>query len=319
MRRANAQPACDDLDQVRCVARNRIGNLFSLQCASQQAAPRIGRGNNRRRSPSADQDIARGLNALSSTRWQRNAALPPDFDFAPSARLPIVFKRSRSTLLCSLRGLLRVRNSIVDFEPLERCRFGRIESEFLDLFAEELALFRMIVETACLHFFSPAFDFVRRFLFAVLVEPFHDFLVACALFDLRFEVVALHTFETKDHVIERTIEVIFANISRYQRATFIDCTSKNRVTANANPWTAWRFFRQIFSRNFLFHIVRVSNKAEDSVANLAGEAWALQLCGEGNSPAGGDLCCNTARARRSCCSPGRRQTLSRLVLGRGWD
>src|SRR5437762_12731415 len=98
----------------------------------------------------------------------------------------------------------------------------------------------MVVETAGLHFVSPAFDLLRRFLFAVLVEPFDHFMVDCALLDLRFEIVALHTFETKDDAIERTIEVIFANISRYQRATFIDCTSKKTVTANANQWTAWR-------------------------------------------------------------------------------
>jgi hypothetical protein len=60
----------------------------------------------------------------------------------------------------------------------------------------------MVVETACLHFVSPAFDFIRRFLFVGLIKPFHDFLVACALLDLRLEIVALHTFEAKEHVIE---------------------------------------------------------------------------------------------------------------------
>ena len=86
----------------------------------------------------------------------------------------------------------------------------------------------MIVKAACLDLISPTFDFVRRFLFARLVEPFDYFLVACALFDLRFEIVAFHPFETKDHVIQRTIEVIFANISCHQCATFIDRAAKNR-------------------------------------------------------------------------------------------
>jgi hypothetical protein len=53
---------------------------------------------------------------------------------------------------------------------------------------------------------------------AVSIEPPDHFLIACAILDLRFEIVALHAFETKQRVIERTIEVIFANISRYQRA-----------------------------------------------------------------------------------------------------
>jgi hypothetical protein len=157
--------------------------------------------------------------------------------FAPSASwLPVVFADPPCS---NLRSSLGVRDSIVHFQPLERCRLRRIESEFLDLFAEEVALFRMVVETACLHFVSPGFDFLRRFLFAVLVEAFHDFLIACALFNLRFEIVAFHSFETEEHIIERTIEVILADISRYQRAAFIDCAAKNCVTANANPRTAW--------------------------------------------------------------------------------
>src|SRR5437660_6179984 len=98
-----------------------------------------------------------------------SAALSPDSNFAPSARLPIVFRRSRSTLLSSLRRLLGVRNSIVDFQPLERCRFRGIEAKFLHLFAEEIAFFRMTVETAFLHFVSPTVDFLGSLLFAVLI------------------------------------------------------------------------------------------------------------------------------------------------------
>jgi hypothetical protein len=76
-----------------------------------------------------------------------------------------------------------------------------------------------------------------------LVEPFDDFRVARPLLDLRFEIVALHSFEAKEHVIERTIEVIFANISPNQGAAFIDRAAKDRITANADAWTARGFFR----------------------------------------------------------------------------
>src|SRR6266487_3613672 len=133
-----------------------------------------------------------------------------------------------------LRSLLPMRRSVVDLQPLEGRGLRGIEFEFLDLFAEEIALLRMVVETARLHFVSPTFDFLCRFLFAALIEPFGNFLVACALLDLRFEIVAFHTFETEEHVIERTIEVIFANISGHQRAAFIDRAAKNRIIANAN-------------------------------------------------------------------------------------
>jgi hypothetical protein len=78
---------------------------------------------------------------------------------------------------------------------------------------------------------------------------------------LRFEIVAFHTFETKEDVIERAIEVIFANISPNLGAAFIDGPTKYRITANADPWTARGLFCQIFSRYLLFHIVRVSDGA----------------------------------------------------------
>ena len=68
-----------------------------------------------------------------------------------------------------------------------------------------------------------------------------DFLVARALFDLRFEVVTVHTFETKEHVIEWTIEMIFADVPGDERAAFIDRSPENCIAADANTWTARRF------------------------------------------------------------------------------
>ena len=133
-------------------------------------------------------------------------------------------------------------NSIVHFQPFKRGRFFRIEPEFLDLFAEELLFFRMIVKAACLDLISPTFDFLRRFLCACLVEPFDYFLVACALLNLRFEIVTLYVLEAKEHVIQRTIEVIVADIPRHERATFIDGAAKNRIAANANARTSRRLF-----------------------------------------------------------------------------
>lgn len=152
--------------------------------------------------------------------------------------------------LCSF---LLVRDSVIDFQPLERCCFRGIEAEFFDLFAEELPLFRVIVEAARLDLVSPAFDFFGRFLFACLVEPFDHFLVARAPFGLRFEIVAFHTLETEERVIQRTIEVIFANVSRHQGTALIDRAAKDGVTANANARTARGLFRQIFPSDFPFH------------------------------------------------------------------
>ena len=59
LHRADAEPASDDLDPILCLARNRIDNLFPLQCAPQQTAPWSGRRDHRRHSPSVDQNVDR--------------------------------------------------------------------------------------------------------------------------------------------------------------------------------------------------------------------------------------------------------------------
>src|SRR5438309_7461851 len=137
----------------------------------------------------------------------------------------------------------RVRYLVVQFQPLKRRGLCRIEPELLGLLAEEIALFGIIVEAVHFHFLAPAFDFFRRFLFAVAVEPFNDFLIARTLLDLRFEVVPFYAFEPKEHVIKRTVKMIFADVASHERATFVDRTSKNRVAANPNAGTARRFPR----------------------------------------------------------------------------
>jgi hypothetical protein len=141
-----------------------------------------------------------------------------------------------------LRRLPLIRDFVVHFQPLKCRGFRRIESKFANFFAEEISLFRMVVETACFDFVSPAFNFLWRFLYAGTVEPFYDFLVARSLLDLRLEIVAFHVFETEEHVIERTIEVIFADISRHQGAAFIDGAAKDCVTSDGEARTARGFF-----------------------------------------------------------------------------
>ena len=123
--------------------------------------------------------------------------------------------RTRHALPCParhLRRLLRVRDSIVDFQPLECRGLDRIEVEILGLLAKEIALLRIVVETAGLHLFGPSSDFPGRFRLAALIQPCDDFSVACSLLDLSFEIVSLYAFESEEHVIERTIEVILTDV-----------------------------------------------------------------------------------------------------------
>src|SRR5436190_2104168 len=74
-------------------------------------------------------------------------------------------------------------------------------------------------------------------------KPFNHFLIARALLDLRLEIIAFHAFEAKEHVIHRTIEMIFPDIARHESAAFVDRASKNRVATDPNAWTARRFPR----------------------------------------------------------------------------
>src|SRR5581483_11118533 len=123
---------------------------------------------------------------------------------------------------------------VIQFEPLEGRRFRRIESKFPDLFAEEIALFRMMIQTACLYLVRPTLDFLWRFWFAILFQPFHYFLVAGALLDLRFKVLATHTFEAEKHVIQRAVKVVVADVSGHQGTAFINGASEDRIAANAD-------------------------------------------------------------------------------------
>src|SRR5207302_6926480 len=111
-----------------------------------------------------------------------------------------------------------------------------------NLFAEELALFRMIIQAAWLGLFGPTSNFRRRFLFSALIEPINHLLIAGALLDLGFEIFTLHAFETKKHVIEGTIEVIFADVPGHERAAFVDGAAKNGIASDSNARAARRFF-----------------------------------------------------------------------------
>ena len=59
---------------------------------------------------------------------------------------------------------------IVGFEPLERCGLCRIEPELPGLFAEEIALFSVVVEAAGLRLDSPAGARIRGLRGASLVK-----------------------------------------------------------------------------------------------------------------------------------------------------
>jgi hypothetical protein len=48
--------------------------------------------------------------------------------------------------------------------------------------------------------------------------------------------------------------VVLPDVSRHQRATFIDRSAKNDVATNANMRTAWRFLSQVFPDDIFVHL-----------------------------------------------------------------
>jgi hypothetical protein len=142
---------------------------------------------------------------------------------------------------------------VVRFEIIEQSGLFRVEPERLRLVDKPIALFRIVVRSRCFDFLAPLSDFVWSFLFSTLIQPFRHLLVARAIFDLGLEVGAAYPFEAEQHVVERTIEMIFPNVPCDQRPAFIDRASKNGVTAHSNPWAARRFFGQILTHNIFVH------------------------------------------------------------------
>src|SRR5437764_8539674 len=137
----------------------------------------------------------------------------------------------------------RVTCFVIHLQPLEQGRFRWIKAERLHLLGKPIASFRIIVRPGRYDLVAPALDLILRFLFAVSVKPFNHFLIARALLDLRLEIVAFHAFEAKEHVIHRTIEMIFPDVAGHESAAFVNRASKNRVAADANARTTRRFPR----------------------------------------------------------------------------
>lgn len=132
---------------------------------------------------------------------------------------------------------------IIDFKPVEERCFHRVEAERSKLFFEPIALFRIMVRVVRFDVVAPSLDLFRRFSSSVAVDPLHHLVVASTLLDLGFKLVARYAFETKEHVVEGTVEVVLAEVAPDQGTAFIKGPSQNGVAADANPRTSGRFLR----------------------------------------------------------------------------
>src|SRR5882757_5054380 len=153
--------------------------------------------------------------------------------------------RAPPPLNLSRRKLRRffVAHLVVGLQPIkQRCRFW-IEAERLQLLYVPVAFLRIVIRIYFQHFLTPDSLFLLAFRSPAAINPFRDFIIARAGLDERFEISALNALETKERVIERTIEMVFADIAPKQRPTFIDRAAQNDVTAHPRFRTVRRFFR----------------------------------------------------------------------------
>src|SRR5438067_5414184 len=131
-----------------------------------------------------------------------------------------------------------VAHLVVGLQPIEQwCRF-RIEAQRLQLLDVPIAFLRVVVRILFRHILIPSALFLFAFWSAVAIDPFRNFVIARAGLDESFEIIALNTLETEEHVIERTIEMVFADVAPKQRPTFIDRAAQNDVTAHTRFRTA---------------------------------------------------------------------------------
>ena len=138
---------------------------------------------------------------------------------------------------------LFVTHSVVGLQPIEHWCRPRIETERFQLLDVPVAFLRIVVIILFHHFLTPGSLFFCAFRNAVAIEPFGNVLIAGAGFDERLEVVALNALEPKEHVIERTIKMVFADVPPKQRTAFVDRAPQNGVTADPRFRTARRFLR----------------------------------------------------------------------------
>src|SRR5205085_2565521 len=180
----------------------------------------------------------------------RVARAPPLRDLCDLAWPCLIERRSARSV--RLRRLF-VSRFVVHLEPIEQRRRERIEPVRLQLFYKPIAFFRIVIRIRSLDLIAPGLHFLWRLFLAVAIEPGRHFFLARAFLDLRLEVVALHPLETEEHVIERTIEMVFADISSQKSAALVVGARQNCITTDPFPRTAGRFLREIFALYILVH------------------------------------------------------------------
>ena len=152
------------------------------------------------------------------------------------------------------RGVAFETRAVIRFEPVERAGLLRVQSEFGAVLDEEGAFFRVFHRAARFHFIRPSFDFCRRFRRTVGLQPSADVFVIFRGLNGGFEVIAVDAFETEEHVVQRTIVMIFAQLARDAGAAFIRGALGDGESGDAFARAVRRLFGQIPVNDRCAHI-----------------------------------------------------------------
>jgi len=107
------------------------------------------------------------------------------------------------------RRLLFEARLIVCLEQIESGACFSNEAEYRAVVNESIPLLVRLHGTAGLHFIGPCFNFRRRLRMTMRKQPCADFFVGLGGFHGGFELLARYAFEREEHVIQRTIVMIF--------------------------------------------------------------------------------------------------------------
>jgi len=152
-----------------------------------------------------------------------------------------------------LRSVAFETRAVVRFKPVERAALLRVQSELGAVLDEVGALFRIFYHAACFHFIRPRFDFNRRLLCAIGLQPSADIFIIFRGLNGGLELAAVDAFEAKKHIVQRTIVMIFAERPRNAGAAFVNGAAGDGETSGAFARAVRSLFGQVSVNDECIH------------------------------------------------------------------
>jgi hypothetical protein len=123
--------------------------------------------------------------------------------------------------------------AVVLVEPVERRARFRIQSELGTILNEVGALFWVIHHAFSLNSVRPGLDLSRRPLCAVGLQPIPDLFISFRSSNDCFELLAIDSLEAEEHVVQRTIVMIFTERPGQAGAAFVNGPTRDGEPADA--------------------------------------------------------------------------------------